>query len=191
MDGDARNPEPHAGADARPKRLARRVIYQSQWVNLYVDRVRFPNGNIIEQHHLLDFERAAAIVLVESAGHELAFVKVCRYTTGRTEWELPAGGVEPGEDALSAARRETLEETGYASAQHRLVYSYFPLDGISNKIFHIVHCRAGARIQEFDRHEVDEVRWFDRTQIRALLRQRSIVDGASLAAVLLWLEELE
>jgi 8-oxo-dGTP pyrophosphatase MutT (NUDIX family) len=28
-------------------------------------------------------------------------------------WEVPGGGVEPGEDAVSAAVRETAEETGY------------------------------------------------------------------------------
>jgi len=29
-------------------------------------------------------------------------------------WDLPGGGVEPGEDTVAAAVRETLEETGYA-----------------------------------------------------------------------------
>jgi ADP-ribose pyrophosphatase len=108
-----------------PKRLARQIIYQNRWVNLYVDKVRFPNGHIIEQHHLVDFDTAAAIVLAENEKGELLFVRVCRYTTGRTDWELPAGGIEAGESPLDAALRETLEETGYQTSDHRLIYSYW------------------------------------------------------------------
>ena len=87
----------------KPERLARTVIYQSQWVNLFVDKVQFPNGRIIEQHHLLDFEYPAVIVVIEDERQRLLLVRVCRYTTGRTDWELPAGGVEAGETVLDAA----------------------------------------------------------------------------------------
>ncbi|MBA3417313.1 MAG: NUDIX domain-containing protein [Geodermatophilaceae bacterium] len=33
-------------------------------------------------------------------------------------WDLPGGGVEPGESTVAAAVRETLEETGYAVPVH-------------------------------------------------------------------------
>jgi hypothetical protein len=46
-----------------PERLARKVVYQSEWVNLYVDKVQFPSGRIIEHHHLLDFEYPAVTVI--------------------------------------------------------------------------------------------------------------------------------
>jgi ADP-ribose pyrophosphatase len=170
----------------RPERLARRVIYENRWVNLYVDKVRFPNGNVIEEHHLVDFDTAAAIVLAENERGELLFVKVCRYTTGRTDWELPAGGVEPGEDPIETARRETLEETGYQSYGHELVYSYFPQDGISNKVYHVVSCRTGERTHEFDQNEVADVRWFSADEIAAMIDQQVIVAGSALVSLFLW-----
>jgi len=61
-------------------------------------------------------------------------VKVCRYPTGSTDWELPAGGVEADESVIEAAQREILEETGYESINHEQVYTYHPLPGISNKL---------------------------------------------------------
>ena len=48
----------------RPKRLSRTIIYENPWVNLYVDAVRFPDGRVIEQHHVLEFEKEAVAVVV-------------------------------------------------------------------------------------------------------------------------------
>jgi 8-oxo-dGTP pyrophosphatase MutT (NUDIX family) len=35
-------------------------------------------------------------------------------------WEIPGGGVEPGEDTIAAAIRETAEETGYLVTRRRV-----------------------------------------------------------------------
>ncbi|HEU4746294.1 MAG TPA: hypothetical protein VFS61_13700, partial [Anaerolineales bacterium] len=75
----------------KPERLARTIIYQSPWVNHYLDAVRFPNGLLIEKFHLLDFPRAAVTAIVEDDSGSILFARICRYTSGATEWELPAG----------------------------------------------------------------------------------------------------
>src|SRR5262245_37342767 len=138
----------------KPERLSRIIVYESPWVNLYLDKVRFPNGHIIEKYHLLDFPRDAVATIVENDLGSVVFVRISRYSTGLTEWELPAGGVEIGETTIEAARREVLEETGYTTEDHQLVYSYYPMNGSANKLFHIVHCKAIERVQEFDENEV-------------------------------------
>jgi ADP-ribose pyrophosphatase len=38
----------------KPERLARTAIYEDPWLNLYVDKVRFPHGRVIEKHHVLN-----------------------------------------------------------------------------------------------------------------------------------------
>jgi ADP-ribose pyrophosphatase len=171
----------------KPKRLARTVIYENPWVNLYVDRVRFPDGRIIEKHHLLDFEKEAVAVLVENAEGQVLLVHVYRYTTDTIEWEIPAGVVETGEPILAAARREVQEESGYETAGHELIYTYYPMNGISNKVFHIARCRATRKSGDFDRNEVKEAKWVSRQEIEAMVRDRSIRDGFSLPALLLYL----
>jgi ADP-ribose pyrophosphatase len=174
---------------SKPARLARRVIYQNPWVNLYVDKVQFPNGRLIEQHHLLDFDTHGVAAVVENDQAEILFVKVCRYTTGLTSWEIPAGCIELGEDVLTAARREVLEETGHQTSDHQLLYSFYPMDGIANKLFYVVRCRAGHRSPEYDRQEIDAVRWFTRRDVGEMIAQKSIHDGFSLTALLLALAD--
>jgi ADP-ribose pyrophosphatase len=167
-----------------PRRLGRAVVYESPWVNLYVDEVQFPNGCIIARHHLLDFG-PSVVALVENGAGQVLMVRVCRYTTCRTEWELPAGGVEPGESVEEAARREVLEETGYGIAGYEHVYAYYPMNGIANKMMHVVRCRATERTADFDRDEVSDVRWFSRDEVRRMIAAREITDGVALVPLLL------
>ncbi len=172
-----------------PERLSRKTIYESQWVNLYLDKVRFPNGIILDDFHLLDFPHAAVVMLAENADGALPFVQVFRYATGSMEWELPAGRMEEGESEIETARREVLEETGYSSSDHRLIYTFLPIDGIGNLVFHVVRCRALERVREYDHDEVSAVKWCRRDEVRQMVKERRVRDGLTLIALLLWLQD--
>ena len=173
----------------KPERLSRDIIYQSPWVNLYLDEVRFSDGHVIEKFHLLDFPSAAVTAIVENDSGDILFARISRYTTGAAEFELPAGGLEIGETEIDAARREVLEETGYTSDNHKLIYSYYPMNGMANKLFHIVHCNAIDYVQDFDKNEVSETRWFTKNDVRQMIKDKVITDGFTLTALLLWLQD--
>lgn len=172
----------------KPERLSREIVYQSPWVNLYLDKVKFPNGFVIEKFHLLDFPSAAVTAIMENDSGNIMFARISRYTTGATEWELPAGGVEIGETVTDAARREVLEETGYTSYDHQLMYSYYPMNGSANKLFHIVYCKAIEQVQDFDKNEVNDTHWFTREEVKLMVKDKLITDGFSLTSLLLWVQ---
>ena len=171
------------------ERLLRTIVYRSPWLNLYVDKVRFPNGHVVERHHLLDFERQSVVAFVENDEDKVLLVRVYLYTTGSADWELPAGGMEEGESAIEAARREVLEETGHRTVDHEEVYEYYPMNGIANKRVHVIRCREAGRTQGFDIVEIGEVTWFSKTEVSQMIQRSEMVDGHSLIASLLCLEQ--
>ena len=170
---------------SKPEALTRTLIYQSRWVNLYVDKVQFPNGSIIEKHHLLDFDHQSVMTVAQDQNGRYLMVKVCRYPTGRAEWEFSAGGIEEDEGILQASARELLEETGCHSFDHQLLYTYNPMNGIANQVFHIVRCQVSDPIGEFDANEISAVRWFTAEEIWQMVRTHEMQDGYALTSFLL------
>ena len=169
----------------KPRRLSRTIVYENPWVSLYVDRVKLPGGRVLDEHHVLHFGHEAVAALVENDRQQLLLVNVYRYVTDTVEWEVPAGVLEDGEAVLDAARREVLEESGYETTDHELVYTYYPMYGIADEVFHIARCRVTTRLGDFDRNEVKTFRWASREEIRQMVREGLIKDGFSLVALLL------
>lgn len=68
------------------------------------------------------------------------------------EYQLPGGGIDPGENAIAALHREVFEETGYSIARPRYLgayrrYAYLPDYGYyAEKMCHIWLARPVQRL---------------------------------------------
>jgi len=78
-------------------------------------------------------------------------------------WHFPGGGVEPGETAAEAARREGLEETGFAAeGPLRLHGLFLNASPATNRDHVAVYVAADVRqVRDFRRDaEIAEIGWF-------------------------------
>ena len=167
-----------------PKRLARKVIYESDWVNLYLDKVQFENGHIIDDMHLVHFTHEAVAIVVQNEAGDVLLIKSNRYHTQSVEWEIPAGRIDDGEESVDAAIRETLEETGYSVENTKLVYKFNPTNGISNQVFYIYKATIIKKEGEPDPFEVSEIKWVSKSEILEMLRNNEINCGFSLVGLM-------
>jgi 8-oxo-dGTP pyrophosphatase MutT (NUDIX family) len=106
-------------------------------------------------------------------------------------WQLPGGGVEPGETPEAAAAREALEETGYAAEGRPVLLGFYlhRLAGTSRDYVAVYVWRGFTMKRPFRPNlEIAECRWFDLNELPADLtggttrRLREIFDGVPPAA---------
>jgi ADP-ribose pyrophosphatase len=93
------------------ERLERRHVFQGRIVDLSVDRVRLPNGNVCDLE-LIRHPGAAAVVPVDDDGRVI-LVRQYRYASGGWLVEVPAGKLDGDEAPELCATREVEEETGF------------------------------------------------------------------------------
>lgn len=150
-----------------------------------------PSGKIIEKYHFLDYPNDSVVVLLTNDKSEMCFIKALRYTTQNIDWELPAGGIDKGEDILKAAEREVLEETGFKTKALKLRYSFNPSNGMSNQTTHVVVGEVAEYKQvDFDTDEVNEIHWLSVAKVKELVESKEISDGISLIAILFYLNDV-
>ena len=89
-------------------------IVSNPYVHVDRDAVQLPGGRTISDFYTVTVPESAAVVALTEDGM-LILKTEYRYACREDLIEIPAGGLEKGETPLQAARRELLEETGYAA----------------------------------------------------------------------------
>ncbi|WP_067665001.1 NUDIX domain-containing protein [Nocardia miyunensis] len=94
--------------------VSSRVVYSGAILALRLDQVEMPGGRIAERE-VIEHHGAVAVAALDENG-DLVLISQYRHPIARRLLELPAGLLDkPGEDPLTAARRELAEETGLAA----------------------------------------------------------------------------
>jgi ADP-ribose pyrophosphatase len=109
-------PSPHAWKILRRKL----ILDRPPWLRVHEMDVELPDGRIIEDYLLAEAPPYVAVFGVRPDGLIVA-IEEYKFGPNRVVLKVPAGVLDPGEDALEAARRELLEETGYEARDFRLL----------------------------------------------------------------------
>lgn len=165
-----------------------RSIYSSDWVGLSLVDVEIPGSQRFD-HHVVRVPYEASGTVVHDPGRGVLLLWRHRFITDTWGWEIPAGGIDPGESPEDAAARETLEETGWRPGPLSDLLRYHPSNGLSDQRFHLFWADGAQHVGEpADPYEAERIEWVPVEDLRRHIRSGSVTDGLSLTALLAALE---
>jgi ADP-ribose pyrophosphatase len=166
-----------------PKILSRRRTRISPWMEIIEREVEFATGAKPELYHALGQQDYLAIVARTPDGR-IPIVRQYRPALEAYTWELPAGLVDPGEQASVACARELKEETGLAARSVHALGDYAPCTArLSNRV-HSFSVETEAATDAAGEPGI-EVRLVSLPELAALIRSGEFVLQLHLGALLL------
>ena len=90
-----------------------REVYSNPWIKVREDQVIKPGGSP-GIFGVVTMRQGSSVLAMEPSG-SIYLVKEYKYAIDRFSYELPSGGLEDGEPAIDAAKRELREEAGIAA----------------------------------------------------------------------------
>ena len=168
--------------------LSREYLWKSQWYHLRQDRIRTPDGNE-GTYTLVEHPGAVWVVPLTPEG-EIVLEWQYRYAVQDWCWEVPAGGLLPGDTPEERARQELQEEIGGRAGDLHYIGRFYTMNGIGTEVAH-VFLATGVTLGAPSREptEIMEVHRVPAAEALRMARSGEISDGPS-ALALLWCESL-
>lgn len=109
-------------------------IYDGRILNVRLDTVEMADGRSARRE-IVEHAAVVAIVPVDSDGN-VVLVRQYRLAAGEALLEIPAGGVDDGENVEAAAQREMQEEIGHRAGALRRLAGFYVSPGYVTEFIH-------------------------------------------------------
>ncbi len=169
---------------AMEKQISTRQVYDGNAISLRVDRVTKPNGKTTTRDVVEHADCVVAVPIDEA--NNVLLVRQFRYPVDSYLLELPAGGVEPGEDILDCVRRELQEEIGYIPGVIETLGGFYSIPGYGTEYLYAYVARdlKPSRLVAEDTDEIEIVK-VPLKDITGLIESGKLCDAKSIAALLM------
>ena len=128
------------------KRVGRTLKHKGSILSFYEDDIMTPDGNVAKWD-FIEHSGAAAVIPVLDDGRIL-LVRQFRNALDRETLEIPAGGINKGEEAYAAAMRELEEETGYKTDRLTHLVSLVTAVAFCNEIIEVYTAKNLCKTQQ-------------------------------------------
>ncbi len=176
--------------------LSSRISYPGPVFSFTTDEVEEPGG-VRARRDVIRHSGSVVVLAVDDAARavrkaepRILLERQYRHAAQSMMWELPAGRIDDGETALTAAKRELLEETGYSARQWKRILHFYVSPGFLDETMTIYLARgleAGEAQPEAD--ERIAVRFFTLSEAKRMALQGRIRDAKTICGVL-WLAQM-
>ena len=170
--------------------LSSEIVYEGPLFRVRHDKLIEPGGKHSERDVIRHNGSVVILALDQSKNKKDPWIVIerqYRHAANQFLWELPAGKLDAGEDALAGAQRELEEETGYKAKKWKPLVEYYASPGFlgeSMKVFLAEGLISGDAHPEED--EDIELRLVKLSDVLRMIEKGAILDGKTLTSVLLY-----
>ena len=169
------------------KTLFSELVYKGRAISVRVDTVEMPSGRRTTRE-TVEHSDCVAIIAIDHDNNVL-LVNQFRKAVEKELLEIPAGGIDPGEDPVTAVSREMQEETGYLPRQIERLGGFYIGPGYCSEYLYLYLATDLVSSQLFaeDTEGITLVR-VPLEQIPELIASGRICDAKSIAGLYTFLE---
>ena len=172
-------------------------IVQDRWIDFRKSAYRYPDGRVFEPYYSYSRRDYVVIVASDTDGNYIC-VRQFRQGIKEVTTEFPAGGVErddgreygttkASEETLEAAKRELMEETGYASDEWEHLLTIPSNATIADNyatVYRAKNCRLEGK-QNLDETEVLQIYKYSEDEIESMISNGEFQQAVHVMAWLL------
>ena len=172
---------------AEEKTLSSKIIYEGRAVRLRVDVVQTPGGRESERE-IVEHDDCIAVIAID-ADDNVLLVEQFRKPVEKELLEIPAGGIDSGEEPIDAVRRELREETGFLPQKVERLGGFYSAPGYGTEYLYLYLATelTPSPLHAEDTDNITLVR-VPLSQIPELITSGRICDSKSIAGLLAYSE---
>ena len=172
---------------AEEKTISSQLVFEGRAVKLRVDTVETAGGRQTVRE-IVEHSDCVAIIAVDTNDNVL-LVKQFRKPVEMELLEIPAGGIDPGEDPVTTVQRELSEETGYLPRKVERLGGFYSTPGYCTEYLYLYLATdlVPNQLHAEDTESISLVR-VPVGQVSGLIASGSICDAKSIAGLLTFLE---
>jgi ADP-ribose pyrophosphatase len=161
-----------------------KLLHRGRVFDFTLDTVTLENGETVDLETIRHPGAAAIVAMPDPSS--LLLLRQFRHAVGGYILEIPAGTVDGRETPETCARRELIEETGFAGRSWEKLGEITPVPGYSDERIHLfLATDLAPDRQQLDRDELIQVRTVSLKAALAMVDNGEIQDAKSIAALLM------
>jgi ADP-ribose pyrophosphatase len=175
--------------DPKVEVISSELSYDGPLFKVYTDKI-IENGRELSRD-VVRHNGSVVILAVDDSKSKrdpmIVMERQYRHAAKEYLLEVPAGKMEAGEEALAAAKRELLEETGFRAKRWRKMIRYFASPGFLGEwmqVFVAEGLTLGEAQPEYD--EQLEIEMMPLSRLLSMIEEGKIHDGKTLISVMLY-----
>ena len=169
------------------KTISSQVVFEGRILKLRIDTVQTADGRR-STREIIEHADCVAVIAVD-ADDNVLLVKQFRKALEKELLEIPAGGIDEGEDAEAAVIREMQEEVGYLPQKMERLCGLYSSPGFCNEYLHLYLATdlTPGKLYAEDTAGIEVVR-VPVAEIGDLVTSGKIEDAKTMAGLLAFLE---